>query len=455
MAAAWQATGTLAASTGADITPTNPAHLAGDILLLVAWGRSASATLATPAGWTFAASASSTGVGYLFWKRATDAATANPLCDWNSLTGDKYAVVHCMRGCTKVGAPLSSYFYRGLAATTTDPLVSGIQTITQYDNSLIVFIGAVLDNAATGFTITGDVAPTSLTQHSYTTSAIGTDAGQGIATGTKATVGTIIISTDYTGGVPGEWFGFAFAMHPDLGGPTVGPARWIESGAIASSTGADITPVIPAHQVNDYLILVAASRSISALTTPAGWTSVMQTSGNPVNFGTGNWSFFYRLAMSSAETNPLCDFANATGDKYAFVSVLRGCSGLEIASTSFENWEKVGTDTPAAYDIPTLSVDALLYEVGISLDNTATAVSISTDTTPAALTAHSYETTATGSDAGCWASSGLMTGAARTVVLNHSFTGSPFDHGFGYMTFSSFPCDVILNQAPYQAHRLR
>lgn len=253
-----------------------------------------------------------------------------------------------------------------------------------------------------------------------------------------------------------------FAMHPDLGGPTVGPARWIASGAIQSSTGADITPVIPSHQVNDYLILVAASRSVSALTTPAGWTSVMWTSGNPTSFGTGSWWWFYRVAMSAAETNPLCDYSNASGDKYAFVSVVRGASGIEMNRTAsggidsgFENWEKVGTDTPAAYDIPTLSTDALIYEVGISLDNTATAVSISTDTTPAALTAHSYETSATGSDGGCWASSGFMVGAARTVVLNHSFTGTPADHAFGYMTFSSFPVPITFTAAPYQANRLR
>src|SRR5687767_6664793 len=111
MAVAWQASGTLLGSTGADITPVNPAHASLDVLLLHAVARSNAVTLATPSGWNAIAGPIDQGTTwrhYWFWKRAAGAAETNPLCDWSATTGDKYGVVHCFRGAIASGNPIEA-----------------------------------------------------------------------------------------------------------------------------------------------------------------------------------------------------------------------------------------------------------------------------------------------------------------------------------------------------------
>ncbi len=456
MAVAWQATGTLLGSTGADITPTNPSHLADDILILAAWSR-ASNTLATPSGWTLIENNNgASGSFYYFWIRATSAATTNPLCDWNTALDNKYAVVHCFRGALKVGNPISAI---RTDQSATDPHAVPVISTT-YADSLVVVIASVLDNLATGMTTTADVAPTTITQRSYTTVATGNDAGQGIATDIKTTAGAINVSIDFTGGVPGQKGVHCCILVPDPGGATVGPAQWFATGAIEASTGADITPVIPSHQAGDYLLLIAASRATATTcATPAGWMTPLYIYGvsNPLITGGTRFWIFYRVAMSASETDPLLDFNDASADKYGFVSVVRGSSGMERLSAV-----AVAADPASAVNIDTLSTDALLFEGGVSMDNTATDVLVERDTgtTPVALTTHTYTTTTTGSDAGIWAASGIVTGAARNVPgITETFTGSPAAFGFFYATFGSFPAaavvNVLLNMAPYSHGRGR
>src|SRR5688500_12932802 len=101
MASTWVASGTLLGSTGADITPVIPTHLADDTLVLHSFARSNAVTLTTPAGWNLIAGPIDQGTtmrNYWYWKRAASGAETNPLCDWSATTGEKYAVVHVFRG---------------------------------------------------------------------------------------------------------------------------------------------------------------------------------------------------------------------------------------------------------------------------------------------------------------------------------------------------------------------
>ena len=449
MAAAWQATGTLAATTGADVTPTLPAHQKDDVLILVTWRRGASDSVTVDSSWTAITSQGLTGYTIFYWKRAQSDSETAPLCDWSSATGDKFAVVHCFRGCVRVGSPVDMA-QRISTESSTDPGSFVAARTNTYADSLVVFLATLIDDVATGMNITGDVAPTTLTTNDFQTTTVGSDGGCGIATGSKVASSAITLSWDFTGGAPGNFVAQLFFLISDNGGSLSGPARWQESGAIAASTGADITPTIPTHQANDLLLLVAMARTTGlTCATPAGWTScgTLSSGGvafaNPTATATQTFWWFYRIAMSGAETNPLCDFSSVTGDKYALVHVFRGTSG-------FENTESYASDsTPgASLAVASLTANPLMISLGISSDNTATAVSISADVAPSSLTQRSYTTTATGADAGAWASSDIMSGATpgADVTIVHTFTGAAAGIGLMYAMLGSAPFSLALPQ---------
>ena len=199
MAVTWQASGTLLGSTGADITPVNPAHIADDILVLQAAARSNAVTLATPSGWTAIAGPIDQGTTwrtYWFYKRAAGSAEANPLCDWSAVTGDKYGVVHNLRGAKKTGSPFAA---TATTAGTADP-GSATGVTTTVANQYVASIGMSGDNVATGFTSLTGTDPASYTVHDYTTITTGADAGKWLADATRATAGaTGALSHDFNG----------------------------------------------------------------------------------------------------------------------------------------------------------------------------------------------------------------------------------------------------------------
>jgi hypothetical protein len=100
MPAAWQASGTLLGSTGADITPVIPTHAADDLMFLLASSRVTTETLTTPSGWNQIGALSDTTAWrtYAFWKKAASGAETNPLLDWSAAVGEKYGQVHTVRG---------------------------------------------------------------------------------------------------------------------------------------------------------------------------------------------------------------------------------------------------------------------------------------------------------------------------------------------------------------------
>lgn len=195
----WQASGTLLGSTGADITPVNPAHATNDILILQAAARSNAVTLATPAGWTLIAGPIDQGTTwrtYWFRLRAASAAEANPLCDWSAVTGDKYGVVHNLRGATTTGNPFAA---TATTAGTADP-GSATGVTTNQPNQFVASIGMSGDNVANGFTSLTSTDPASYTVRSYTVITTGADAGRWLADATRTTAGaTGNLSHDFNG----------------------------------------------------------------------------------------------------------------------------------------------------------------------------------------------------------------------------------------------------------------
>ena len=203
MAVTWQATGTLLGSTGADITPVNPAHATDDILILQACSRVTTETLLTPASWTLLAGPTNTGTiwrSYWFWIRATSGSMTNPLCDWSAATGQKYGVVHNVRGAIATGSPFAA---SAVTAGTADP-GSATGVTTAVDSQFVLTLGLVADNLATAVTVTA-TDPASFTQRTYTTIATGADAGQFFTDAVRATAGaTGAVSHDFNG-VPLAW----------------------------------------------------------------------------------------------------------------------------------------------------------------------------------------------------------------------------------------------------------
>ncbi len=202
MPAAWQASGTLLGSTGADITPVIPTHAADDILILMAASRVGTDTLLTPSGWTLYGGPVDL-VGwraYVYWKRAAGGAETNPLCDWTG-TGEKYGQVHTVRGAVTSGDPFTTSL--GLWTDGTDPIiVPGVTTTAA--NQLVIVVGLGNDNASASVTVTS-TDPASYTQRHFSTIITGADATGSFHTATRATAGaTGNVTLDHNSTMPLE-----------------------------------------------------------------------------------------------------------------------------------------------------------------------------------------------------------------------------------------------------------
>lgn len=200
MAVVWQASGTLLGSTGADITPVIPSHAADDILILHAWARSTSVTLTTPSNWNLIAGPtdqSTTMRNYWYWKRATSGAETNPLCDWSATTGDKYGVVHVIRGAITSGNPIEA---NQPGANTTSPGIA-IGVTSTSERALICSVGMSTDNTLSAVAATA-TDPTSLSQRDFEAIATGSDAAMWISTANRTSAGaTGNVSHAFTGAV--------------------------------------------------------------------------------------------------------------------------------------------------------------------------------------------------------------------------------------------------------------
>jgi hypothetical protein len=221
MPAAWQASGTLLGSTGADISPVPPAHAVNDIFVLAASSRVVTETLTTPSGYTLLGGPTDATAWrtYFYWRRATSAAEGNPLLDWNAAVGEKYGQIHTIRGALGDGNPFAS---TGLGNDVTDPIVTaGVTSGAPYQ--LIVVVGIGSDNLATTVTVTS-TDPATYDLNHYSDIATGNDAAGWCASKLRAAAGaTGNVTSDFDAALPAA--GVMVLAVKDAQPPFVGMAR--------------------------------------------------------------------------------------------------------------------------------------------------------------------------------------------------------------------------------------
>lgn len=109
---------------GFNLTPTLPAHQAGDILIVAA--QNAGPSVMSVTGWTEIGSASNGVLRYTYWwKRAASSSETNPTVSAGS--SDQYARAYVFRGCVASGTPYENATVTSIGPTTT-PTSSGITT---------------------------------------------------------------------------------------------------------------------------------------------------------------------------------------------------------------------------------------------------------------------------------------------------------------------------------------
>jgi len=209
---AWQATSAIAASTGADVTVTLPAHQENDIFLIAVVVRDQDDTITWPSGWTQIATVDRSTVSRYWWawKRAASSSETNPLVDKSTATGDTYATVITFRGALATGDP---WEVKGTAATgTTDPAVlTGITTLTPSSLVVAALGGEDDNNASVSWTATD---PATLTDR-YTESSTGSDGMVDFGHGVRTTPGaTGNVSGNFNSANPVGWGGIVLALKP-------------------------------------------------------------------------------------------------------------------------------------------------------------------------------------------------------------------------------------------------
>ena len=269
---AYQAFSAIAASTGANVTVTLPAHQADDIFLLSVVVRDQDDTI-TVAGWTQIATVDRGAVSryWWFWKRAASASETNPLVNKSTGTGDTYAAVITYRGAVTTGDP---WEVKGTPQTSTaDPVaLTGITTLTA--DSLVVAAVAGEDNNNWRITTTG-TNPAAYTEH-YRESATGRD---GVITFSEAArtvagaTGNVSVNWDWRGNPVGSG-GILLALIPPPPAGVSNKLAFLQQ-PTDTTAGAAISPAVKVEiqdasgtRVNDNTTQV----TISIGTNPGGGT---------------------------------------------------------------------------------------------------------------------------------------------------------------------------------------
>ncbi|MDO8291699.1 MAG: hypothetical protein Q7T29_02335 [Gallionella sp.] len=273
----WQASSAIAASTGADVTVTLPAHAANDILLLQVVVRDVNDTIAWPAGWTQIATVDrgATARYWWAWKRAASAAEPNPLVNKNTATGDTYAAVTTYRGAITTGDP---WEVKGTPNTSTvaGHVLNGITTLTA--ESLIVASLCGEDNTAASGTAFSATNPVSLAQVLYVESATGSDGTCTSGAGARTAAGaTGNVTSTWTATVVGSG-GIVLALKPQP--PTVVSINMASANPTLPATAVAWTVTFSASvtgvDTSDFLLVQAGGVTGATLTSVTGggttWT---------------------------------------------------------------------------------------------------------------------------------------------------------------------------------------
>lgn len=299
----WQASSSIAASTGADVTVTLPTHAAGDILLLQVVVRDTNDTITWPAGWTQIATVDrgTTARYWWAWKRAASPAELNPLVDKSTTTGDTYAAVTTYRGA--LGSNPWDIIGTPNTATTTAHTLNGITTTTA-DTLIIASLCGEDNTAATGTTFSA-TSPASLTQVLYGESNAGADGACTAGAAAKAASGATGNATaTWTATVVGSG-GIVLALKP-----AVATQLAFAQQPTNATAGATITPAVTVQiQDSDGNLVTTATNTVSLAIgsnpgsgTLGGTTSVAAVAGVATfnNLSINNAGAGYTLTASAA-----------------------------------------------------------------------------------------------------------------------------------------------------------
>lgn len=178
-------------------TATMPAHQANDILAYTLIGNGTN-NFATPAGWSEITDSPQAGGGLnprvqVWWKRATDAATASPTITDVASDGSKSVFILVIRGCAISGNPFD-VTAGDTAATSTSVSIPG-DTSTVANGLAVGWLAGVVDLAAPqlGDWTNGDL--TSLEGQVNFSSTSGAGVTAGVFSGRKATAGAFGATT--------------------------------------------------------------------------------------------------------------------------------------------------------------------------------------------------------------------------------------------------------------------
>lgn len=355
----YQAFSAIAASTGADVTVTLPAHAANDILLVGVIVRDVDDTITWPSGWTEIATVDrgTTARYWWAWKRAASSAETNPLVDKSTATGNTYAAVITYRGAARAGDP---WEVKGTAQTrTTDPSVlTGISTLTA--DSLVVAAMPGEDNNNASIITTG-TDPAAYTEH-YVESTTGDDGVVTFSEAVRTTAGaTGDVSVNWNTAVPVGWGGILLALVPPRV-TTLGDGT--DPGNSTVAPGSTTTDLDAFTLATDY-----STDSITALTvtlssgTYAGLSEVRITNSD------GSTTYFSAVAPSAdtvdfsggtsipVATSTTTFKVRITPKTHADMSAPPGAeyavTGTVTSYTSNNDNDKTGTDTDSA----TITID--------------------------------------------------------------------------------------------------
>ena len=197
-------------------------------------------------------------------------------------------------------------------------------------------------------------------------------------------------------------------------------AAWQASGTLLGAlTTNDVTPVIPAHAIDDILICVTSNRVITnTCATPSTWTLLH----GPQDSTAWRTYAFWKRAASGAETDPLCDWTATSADKYAQVHTIRGAilSGSPFAASALGSDL---TDPIVVGGVTSTLASQLIIVVGIGSDNASASTTV-TSTDPSSYTQRHFSTITTGADAtGSFHDANRASaGATGNVTSDHNST---------------------------------
>lgn len=191
---------------------------------------------------------------------------------------------------------------------------------------------------------------------------------------------------------------------------------WKASSAIAASTGANITVILPTHAADDIFLLQVLLRSTAdTITVPADWTQIATIDRGT----TSRYWWFWKRAVSSTETNPVISTSTGFYDIYAVVTTYQN------AIKTGDPWEVKGTpNTTTIVDhflngITTLTTDSLIVASLCGENNSAASIAYSSP-----LVQKLFVSTGTGSNAACAVGTGgqAVIGATGNVTATWSAT---------------------------------